>query len=128
MKIQIGEMAFVFLLPQSDINDTSTSSRSPTNESFGYISTPCQLEKYVQNGADDNEDDEQKKSDGELSELSLYIHKDIKPPYSYASLITQAINSEKTKKMTLNGIYNFINTHYPYYQMTQNGWQVKPNG
>ncbi|OAD09033.1 fork head transcription factor, partial [Mucor lusitanicus CBS 277.49] len=46
-----------------------------------------------------------------------------KPPYSYASLIAQAISSDKNKKMTLHGIYTFITTNYPYYQMASNGWQ-----
>ncbi|KAI9301930.1 interleukin enhancer-binding factor 1 bound To Dna, partial [Cunninghamella echinulata] len=49
--------------------------------------------------------------------------KDVKPPYSYASLIAQAISSCTEKKMTLSGIYAFITTNFPYYQMTQNGWQ-----
>ncbi|PVU93815.1 hypothetical protein BB561_003018 [Smittium simulii] len=46
-----------------------------------------------------------------------------KPSYSYASLIAQAINSTEKKKITLNGIYTFIMTHYPYYREAQNGWQ-----
>ncbi|KAL1925535.1 uncharacterized protein VTP21DRAFT_418 [Calcarisporiella thermophila] len=46
-----------------------------------------------------------------------------KPPYSYSSLIAQAINSTPEKKITLNGIYTYISTHYPYYQMSNSGWQ-----
>ncbi|KAJ1674226.1 hypothetical protein EV182_003707 [Spiromyces aspiralis] len=46
-----------------------------------------------------------------------------KPPFSYASLIAQAINSTEAKKITLNGIYQYIMEHYPYYKHAQNGWQ-----
>lgn len=46
-----------------------------------------------------------------------------KPAYSYASLIAQAINETEEKKVTLNGIYTYISSNYPYYKFTQNGWQ-----
>ncbi|KAJ1920052.1 hypothetical protein H4219_001581 [Mycoemilia scoparia] len=46
-----------------------------------------------------------------------------KPSYSYASLIAQAITSTEAKKITLNGIYQYIMDHYPYYKNAQNGWQ-----
>ncbi|OAF71664.1 Nuclear transport factor 2 [Intoshia linei] len=46
-----------------------------------------------------------------------------KPPYSYASLITYAINSSSTKKMTLSEIYNWIMEHYPFYKNATNGWK-----
>ncbi|KAI9233062.1 MAG: fork head domain-containing protein, partial [Podila humilis] len=59
----------------------------------------------------------------EQFDSSEYSSKDTKPPFSYASLIAQAINSTPSRKLTLNGIYNHITNHYPYYQMAQNGWQ-----
>lgn len=51
-------------------------------------------------------------------------NKDDKPPYSYATLIAQAITSTDDKRMALHEIYNYITHHYPYYNMAQNGWQV----
>jgi hypothetical protein len=95
------------------------------HDTSGYISAPQQLQKkrrkseqkaVIETTATAIED--------EYSDDNIYHSKDIKPPYSYASLIAQAINSTYNKRMTLNGIYTFITTRYPYYQMTQNGWQV----
>ncbi|CAG8726508.1 2712_t:CDS:2, partial [Ambispora leptoticha] len=61
---------------------------------------------------------------GESFDASVdYQSRETKPPFSYASLIAQAINSSPIKKLTLSGIYNYITTHYPFYQLAQNGWQ-----
>ncbi|XP_011422959.2 forkhead box protein J3 [Magallana gigas] len=50
-------------------------------------------------------------------------HRDGKPPYSYANLITFAINSSKNKKMTLSEIYQWICNEFPYYKDAGNGWK-----
>ena len=50
--------------------------------------------------------------------------KDGKPPYSYANLITFAINSSPKKKMTLSEIYQWICENFPYYRDAGNGWKV----
>lgn len=131
-KIQIGEMAFVFLLPRPETNNVSKNKgRAPRD--YGYISTPHQLEKVAvlanikpkpsANGEVIHREESPTVEDNH-SETSEQNNKEAKPPYSYASLIAQAINSTNDKKLTLNGIYNYITTHYPYYQMAQNGWQV----
>ncbi|KAL9539155.1 hypothetical protein MBANPS3_010434 [Mucor bainieri] len=126
-KIQIGDLSFVFLLPRMDVEE------APQNESSGYISAPQQLEKKrllhevkrkrpsIQ--LSPPKEDCFAKSMSPSDDTTLYTSKDSKPPYSYASLIAQAINSDKNKKMTLHGIYTFITTNYPYYKMTSNGWQ-----
>lgn len=51
--------------------------------------------------------------------------KDGKPPYSYATLISYAINSSASKKMTLNEIYNWICSNFPYYREAGDGWKVR---
>ncbi|KAJ2856825.1 hypothetical protein J3B02_001380 [Coemansia erecta] len=46
-----------------------------------------------------------------------------KPPYSYATLITFAILRHPRRQMTLNEIYNWIVTHYPYFKTAGSGWK-----
>lgn len=48
---------------------------------------------------------------------------DLKPPFSYAQLIVQAIGSAFDRQLTLSGIYSYITKHYPYYRTADKGWQ-----
>ena len=57
-------------------------------------------------------------------EAQAYRYHDAKPPYSYATLITYAINSSQKRKMTLNEIYTWICSNFPYYREAGTGWKV----
>jgi hypothetical protein len=50
--------------------------------------------------------------------------KDLKPPYSYATMISQAIFSTEEENMSLSNIYKYIMDHYAFYRHSQTGWQV----
>lgn len=58
-------------------------------------------------------------------DLSLDANQHIKPSYSYAQMISQAILAAPEEKLTLNGIYTFIQDNYAYYRFQGGGgWQV----
>ena len=50
-----------------------------------------------------------------------YTH--AKPPYSYISLITMAIQNSGNKMCTLAEIYQFIMDLFPFYRQNQQRWQ-----
>lgn len=59
-------------------------------------------------------------------DLSIDENRHIKPQFSYAQMITQAIMNTSEGKLNLNGIYNFITTNYAYYRhQPAAGWQVR---
>ncbi|KAI1317931.1 Pre-rRNA-processing protein fhl1 [Mortierella claussenii] len=126
-KIQIGEVSFSFLLPKLESEETTQDAAFDQGTSQ-RISTSDSTQDYDSSGADMKKSSvaASKHAPGtptEQFDSSEYSSKDTKPPFSYASLIAQAINSTPSRKLTLNGIYQHITTHYPYYQLAQNGWQ-----
>lgn len=50
-----------------------------------------------------------------------YTH--AKPPYSYISLITMAIQHNSSRMLTLSEIYQFIMDLFPFYRQNQQRWQ-----
>lgn len=58
-------------------------------------------------------------------DLSIDENRHIKPTFSYAQLITQAILNGPEEKSTLAGIYRYITDRFAYYRFQPaGGWQV----
>ena len=57
------------------------------------------------------------------SDLSHDENRNVKPPHSYATMITQAILSAPEGVISLADIYRYISSNYAYYRFAKSGWQ-----
>ncbi|MBN3303936.1 forkhead box protein J1-B [Amia ocellicauda] len=56
-------------------------------------------------------------------EIDYKTNPQVKPPYSYATLICMAMQASKKTKITLSAIYSWITENFCYYRHAEPSWQ-----
>ncbi|MBN3276117.1 FXJ1B protein, partial [Polyodon spathula] len=89
----------------------STSSRSSPDGSTSYLQqqTPPSHLTSVPRSAPE--------------EIDYKTNAQVKPPYSYATLICMAMQASKKTKITLSAIYSWITDNFCYYRHAEPSWQ-----
>lgn len=54
----------------------------------------------------------------------FYKNADVRPPFTYASLIRQSIIESPDKQLTLNEIYNWFQNTFCYFRRNAATWKV----
>ncbi|XP_066253517.1 protein fork head [Euwallacea similis] len=100
---------------------------SPISQTASCMATPMsgitnyQLSRSDLSGGDTSPNSALQRARTEKPYRRSYTH--AKPPYSYISLITMAIQNSPQKMLTLSEIYQFIMDLFPFYRQNQQRWQ-----
>ena len=116
-KMQIGENP----LPPAATAAAAATTTVPTPSTSSSIATSSTLPITI---SQTNLPPKVEPHDIELPTSST-VH--LKPPYSYVTLIRQAIMSANLQRMTLNEIYQWIIDSYPYFRTAPPKWKVWMN-
>lgn len=95
-------------------------SASPISRSSSITSRSSSPSQSASMISHEEEDSEEQTSNPNVKSGK---QKNEKPPFSYIALIVMAIQNSTSKKMTLNEIYQYLQTHFTFFQGQYQGWK-----
>ncbi|CAF3145170.1 unnamed protein product [Rotaria sp. Silwood2] len=114
-------------LPNMQIgeNSTSLSSSSATTTAIITTTTPITTTLSIKQSLPTTTFIQHKieATEIEMPTTTFNDNVHVKPPYSYVTLIRQAILSTRMRRMTLNEIYQWIIDSYPYFRAAPPKWK-----
>jgi hypothetical protein len=125
--IDIGGVAFSIMLPEELPFHHDAITIDKSMDSMSHVkdaSTPTSNKKYGMANRKRARVIYLPSEEDTVLYRSPEIDPTVKPPFSYAALIVEAIMSVPERRMTLSSIYNYITANYIYYRFARNGWQV----
>ncbi len=110
----------------SNSNNNNNNSPNKTSDDSSKDGRHVEESSNNREGADNtNTGDEKGESPkkGSTASGSAAGRRQEKPPYSYIALIVMAIQASPTKRCTLSEIYQFLQTRFPFFRGSYQGWK-----